>query len=68
MDSSWICLMSVFWLCLTNKNHFAPSAREENQELTQGSSVLNCVGLVSFDLVASVAYEEGKLLCEIAYV
>jgi hypothetical protein len=51
-----------------NKNHFAPSAREENWELTQGSSALDCVGLVSFDSVASVAYEEGKLLCEIAYV
>jgi hypothetical protein len=24
VGSLWICLMSVFWLCLRNKNHFKP--------------------------------------------
>jgi hypothetical protein len=24
VGSLWICLMSVFWLCLKNKNRFTP--------------------------------------------
>jgi hypothetical protein len=28
VDSLWICLMSVFWLCLRNKNHFTPISEQ----------------------------------------
>ena len=28
VDSLWICFMSVFWLCLRNKNHFTPISEQ----------------------------------------